>query len=334
MSIRVGINGFGRIGRAVLRAVLARGADDVDVVAVNDLTDPRTLAHLFKYDSVHRTFPAAVRAVAGGIEVGGRIIKVLAEKDPAKLPWKDLGATVVLECTGRFTNREACAKHLEGGAQKVVVSAPAKGEDLTIVFGVNHSAYDRGKHHIVSCASCTTNCLAPIAKVVHETFEIEKGQMTTVHSYTNDQSILDLPHKDLRRARAAAMSIIPTTTGAARAVSLVLPALKGKLDGFALRVPTPDVSVVVLVAKVAKKTTRDEVNTALRAAAAGPLQGILGIADEPLVSSDYIGDARSSIVDAELTNVVDGDLVSVTSWYDNEWGFSNRLLDVLRHVAA
>jgi glyceraldehyde 3-phosphate dehydrogenase len=334
MGIRVGINGFGRIGRAVLRAVLARGADDVEVVAINDLTDAKTLAHLLRYDSVHRTLPAPVRAKDGGLEIGARTIQVLAEKDPAKLPWGKLGASVVLECTGRFTDREACAKHLEGGAKKVVVSAPAKGEDLTIVYGVNHGAYDPAKHHIVSNASCTTNCLAPIALVVHDSFGIEKGQMTTVHSYTNDQVILDLPHKDLRRARAAALSMIPTTTGAARAVSLVLPALKGKLDGFSIRVPTPDVSVVVLVAKVGKKTTKDEVNATMRAAATGPLQGILGISDEPLVSSDYIGDPRSSIVDAALTNVVDGDLVNVTSWYDNEWGFSNRLLDVLRHVAS
>ncbi len=334
MAIRVGINGFGRIGRAVLRAALARGADDVEVVAINDLTDAKTLAHLFKYDSVHRTFQAAVKFADGSLEVGGRAIKVLAEKDPSKLPWRDLGVSVVLECTGRFTDREACAKHLDGGAKKVVVSAPAKGEDLTIVYGVNHTVYDAAKHHIVSNASCTTNCLAPLAKVVHESFAIEKGQMTTVHSYTNDQVILDLPHTDLRRARAAAISMIPTTTGAAKAVSLVLPALKGKLDGFAIRVPTPNVSLVILTAKVGKRTTKDEVNAALDAAAAGPLSGILGVSREPLVSCDYIGDARSSIVDAELTNVIDGDLVSVTSWYDNEWGFSNRLLDVLRLLGA
>ena len=334
MARKVGINGFGRIGRCVLRSLVARGVDDIEIVGVNDLCDAKTLAHLLKYDSIHRTFGASVAVVGNDLVVGGKTIKVTAEKDPKKLPWKELGVDVVLECTGRFVDREGAAQHLTAGAKKVLISAPAKGDDLTVVYGVNHDKYDPAKHHILSNASCTTNCLAPVAKVLHEKLGIVKGQMTTVHSYTNDQRILDLEHKDLRRTRAAALSMIPTTTGAAKAVSLVLPELKGKLDGFAIRVPTPDVSVVILNVVVSKKTTVAEVNGALKEASEGALRGILGYEETPLVSSDFIGDARSSIVDAALTGVQDGDLVTVSSWYDNEWGFSQRMVDVLRMLAA
>ncbi|HET8836029.1 MAG TPA: type I glyceraldehyde-3-phosphate dehydrogenase [Gemmatimonadales bacterium] len=333
MAIRIGINGFGRIGRNVVRAAQAMGAKELDFVAVNDITDTGTLAHLLKYDSVHGRFPADVSAEKDAIVVGGDAMRVLAEKDPAKLPWKELGVDVVLESTGRFTDRDAAALHLQGGAKKVIISAPAKKEDITIVYGVNHEAYDAGKHHVISNASCTTNCLVPVVKVILDRFGFVNGFMTTVHSYTNDQQILDLPHKDLRRARAAALSIIPTTTGAAKATSLVLPQVKGKIDGVSLRVPTPDVSVVALTCTVERGTSADEVNTAFREAAkSGPLKGILAVSEEPLVSVDYIGSLLSSTVDALSTNVVAANLVNVTSWYDNEMGYSARCVDLLRYV--
>ncbi len=333
MAIRVGINGFGRIGRNVVRAARAMGVKDIDFVAVNDLTDTGTLAHLLKYDSVHGRFPADVAAEKDGIVVGGDAMRVLSEKDPAKLPWKELGVDVVLESTGRFTDRDQAALHLQGGAKKVIISAPAKKEDVTIVYGVNHEAYDAAKHHIISNASCTTNCLVPVVKVILDRFGFVNGFMTTIHSYTNDQQILDLPHKDLRRARAAALSIIPTTTGAAKATALVLPQVKGKIDGVSLRVPTPDVSVVALTCTVEKATSADEVNTAFREAArSGPLKGVLMVSEEPLVSVDYIGTLQSSTVDALSTNVVTGTLVNVTSWYDNEMGYSARCVDLLRYV--
>ncbi len=335
MGIRVGINGFGRIGRNVVRAAVKMGAKDLDFVAVNDITDTKTLAHLFKYDSVHGRYPGKVEAAADGIHIDGKAIKVLAERDPAKLPWKDLGVDLVLESTGRFTDREQAAAHLSAGARKVVISAPAKKEDITIVVGVNDAKYDAAKHHVISNASCTTNCLVPVVKVILDRFGFVKGFMTTVHSYTNDQQILDLPHKDLRRARAAALSIIPTTTGAAKATSLVLPEVKGKIDGVSLRVPTPDVSVVALSCVVEKATTAEVVNDAFRqAASAGPLKGIIAVSDEPLVSVDYIGNLYSSTVDTLSTNVVDGTLVNVTSWYDNEMGYSARCADLLRIIGA
>jgi glyceraldehyde 3-phosphate dehydrogenase len=335
MAIRVGINGFGRIGRNVVRAAKAMGAKELDFVAVNDLTDTTTLAHLLKYDSVHGRFPGSVTPEKDALVVDGDSMRVLSEKDPAKLPWKDLGVDLVLESTGRFTDREQAAAHLSGGARKVIISAPAKKEDITIVYGVNHESYEAGKHHVISNASCTTNCLVPVVKVIIDRFGFVSGFMTTVHSYTNDQQILDLPHKDLRRARAAAMSIIPTTTGAAKATSLVIPQVKGKLDGVSLRVPTPDVSVVALTCVVEKATSADEVNQAFRqAAAAGPLAGVLAVSDEPLVSVDYIGTLQSSTVDALSTNVVGGTLVNVTSWYDNEMGYSARCVDLLRYVGA
>jgi glyceraldehyde 3-phosphate dehydrogenase len=332
VAIRIGINGFGRIGRNTVRAARHLGVTGLDVVAVNDLTDTKTLAHLLKYDSVHGRFPGEVRAEKDALVVDGDSMRVLSEKDPAKLPWKDLGVDVVLESTGRFTDREQAALHLAGGAKKVIISAPAKKEDVTLVYGVNHQGYDPGKHHIISNASCTTNCLVPVVKVILDRFGFVNGFMTTVHSYTNDQQILDLPHKDLRRARAAALSIIPTTTGAAKATSLVLPELKGKIDGVSLRVPTPDVSVVALTCTVEKATTADEVNAAFRAAAEGPLKGVMAVSDEPLVSVDYIGSLHSSTVDALSTNVVGGTLVNVTSWYDNEMGYSARCVDLLRYV--
>ena len=335
MAIRVGINGFGRIGRNVVRAAKAMNASDLEFVAVNDLTDTKTLAHLLKYDSVHGRYQGDVAAKADSIAVDGRAIKVLSEKDPAKLPWKDLGVELVLESTGRFTDREQAAMHLKGGAKRVIISAPAKQEDVTIVYGVNHEAYDPAKHQIISNASCTTNCLVPVVKVILDRFGFVSGFMTTVHSYTNDQNILDLPHKDLRRARAAALSIIPTTTGAAKATSLVLPEVKGKIDGVSLRVPTPDVSVVALTCVVQKATSADEVNNAFREAAkAGPLKSVLAVSDEPLVSVDYIGDLHSSTVDAMSTTVVAGTLVNVTSWYDNEMGYSARCVDLLRYIGS
>jgi len=328
MAIKVGINGFGRIGRNIMRAAL--GNKDIDFVAVNDLTSAATLAHLLKYDSVLGNLHADVKASGDGISVDGDEFKVLSIKDPAQLPWKDLGVDIVFEGTGIFTNRDGAAKHLAAGAKKVIITAPAKGPDITLVLGVNEDKYDPGKHHIISNASCTTNCLAPLAKVVHERFGLRKGWMTTVHSYTNDQNLLDLPHKDLRRARAAALSIIPTTTGAASAVGEVLPELKGKLDGFAMRVPTPNVSLVDLNAVLDKKTTGDEVNAALREAANGPLKNILAVSDAELVSIDFRGNPHSSIVDAPYTKVMDGDFLKVLSWYDNEWGYSSRCVDLLK----
>jgi glyceraldehyde 3-phosphate dehydrogenase len=330
MALRVAINGFGRIGRMVLRA--ACKDKNVEFVAINDLTSAATLAHLFKYDSVHGTFPGKVEAKDDQLIINGKAIKIFAVKNPEELPWEKEKIDVVLECTGIFTDRAKAELHLKAGAKKVVISAPATNEDITIVMGVNHHLYDPKKHNIISNASCTTNCLAPVAKVLHETFGIEKGLVTTVHSYTNDQNILDLPHKDLRRARAAAMSIIPTTTGAAKAVSLVLPELKGKLDGMAIRVPTPNVSVVDLVVTLKKKTDVTKVNAALKKAAKGALKGILGYEEAPLVSIDYNGNQLSSIVDASCTKVQDGNLVKVLSWYDNEYGFSNRVVDLLKLI--
>ena len=328
MAVKVGINGFGRIGRNIMRAAL--GDKNIDFVAVNDLTSAATLAHLLKYDSVLGNLKANVVAKGDVISVDGDEFKVLSMRDPAQLPWKDLGVDVVFESTGLFTSRDDAAKHVAAGAKKVVITAPAKKPDLTMVLGVNDEMYDPAKHQIISNASCTTNCLAPLAKVLHQTFGIRKGWMTTIHSYTNDQNLLDLPHKDLRRARAAGLSMIPTTTGAASAVGEVLPDLKGKLDGFAMRVPTPNVSVVDLAAILDKKTTAEEVNAALNAAANGALKGILQFSEEELVSIDFKGNPHSSIVDAPYTKVMDGDFVKVLSWYDNEWGYSNRCVDLLR----
>ncbi|MDA8100642.1 MAG: type I glyceraldehyde-3-phosphate dehydrogenase [Nitrospiraceae bacterium] len=331
MAVRVAINGFGRIGRNVFRA--SQKSKDIDIVAINDLTDTKTLAHLLKWDSTFGEFPHDVKAGEGKIVVDGKEIAVSAKKDPAELPWKDLKIDIVLECTGLFLDKEKAGKHMAAGAKKVLISAPAKDPDATFVIGVNEQTYDPAKHHIISNASCTTNCLAPFTKAVHETFGIVHGLMNTIHSYTNDQQLLDLPHKDLRRARAAAVSIIPTSTGAAKAVSLVLPELKGKLDGMSLRVPTPDVSVVDVVFEVSKKTTKEEVNAALKAAADGKLKGILGYEEAPLVSIDFKGNPLSSIIDAALTSVMDGTMVKVVSWYDNEWGYSNRLRDLAILVA-
>ena len=334
MAVRVAINGFGRIGRNVVRAALRMQQADLEFVAVNDITDTGTLAHLLKYDSVHGRFPGTVEATSDALVVNGRALKVSAVKEPEKLPWKDLGVDIVLESTGRFTDRDSAAKHLAAGARKVIISAPAKGEDLTVVMGVNHESYDPAKHHIVSNASCTTNCLVPVVKVVRDRFGFVNGFMTTVHSYTNDQNILDLPHKDLRRARAAALSIIPTSTGAAKATSLVIPEVKGKIDGVALRVPTPDVSLVDLTCTVERATTIEEVNAAFREAARGALKGVLDVSDEPLVSVDYIGSLYSSVVDGPSTNVIGGTLVHVSSWYDNEMGYSARCVDLLAHMGA
>jgi len=331
MAVKVAINGFGRIGRNVFRA--SQGSKDIEIVAINDLTDTKTLAHLLKWDSTFGEFPHSVKAGDGKIIVDGKEIAVSAKKDPAELPWKDLKVDIVLECTGLFLEKEKAGKHITAGAKKVLISAPAKDPDATFVIGVNEQTYDPAKHHIISNASCTTNCLAPFTKVVHETFGIVHGLMNTIHSYTNDQQLLDLPHKDLRRARAAAMSIIPTSTGAAKAVSLVLPELKGKLDGMSLRVPTPDVSVVDVVFEVSKKTTKEEVNAALKSAAEGKLKGILQYCEEPLVSIDFKGNPHSSIIDASLTGVMEGTMVKIISWYDNEWGYSNRLRDLAILVA-
>jgi glyceraldehyde 3-phosphate dehydrogenase len=334
MAIRVGINGFGRIGRQVVRAAKEQGVE-LDFIAVNDLTDTKTLAHLFKYDSVHRTYEGDVRSTEKAVIIDGDEIAVLSEKDPAKLPWKSLGVDIVLESTGRFTNADQARAHLTGGARKVVISAPAKGEDITLCMGVNDGKYDPAKHHIISNASCTTNCLVPMVKVVREKFGFRHGSMTTVHSYTNDQNILDLPHKDLRRARAAAVSMIPTTTGAAKATSLVIPEVKGKIDGIAIRVPTPDVSFVDLVVEVERVTTIDEVNAAFKSAAAsGPLKGIIDYTDVELVSVDFIGNPFSCVLDAKSTNVIDGTLVKVCGWYDNEWGYASRCVDVLKMVGG
>jgi glyceraldehyde 3-phosphate dehydrogenase len=330
MAIKVGINGFGRIGRNVLRTAL--NDPNLDFVAVNDLTDPKTLAHLLKYDSILGNLENKISAGPDHIEVDGKKIHVFKEKDPAALDWSAFGAQVVVESTGRFTNAEDAKKHLKGSVKKVIISAPAKGEDITIVLGVNEDKYDAARHHVVSNASCTTNCLAPIAKVVNDNFKIQSGTMTTIHSYTNDQVILDFPHKDLRRARAAALSIIPTTTGAAKALSLVIPDVKGKLDGFAIRVPTPNVSLVDLVAFCETKTTVQEVNSCMKAAADGPMKGILGYETNELVSMDYRGDSRSSIVDSPLTLVVAGNCVKVIAWYDNEWGYSCRVRDLINFM--
>ncbi len=332
MAVKIAINGFGRIGRNVFRA--ARGVSEFEIVAVNDLTDPATLAHLLKYDSVHGAFAGEVTTTESALIVDGKAIQVCKEKDPSALPWKALGVDIVIESTGLFTDRADAQKHLDAGAKKVIISAPAKGEDLTVVMGVNETAYQPAAHHILSNASCTTNCLAPVAKVLLDQFGIVKGLMTTVHSYTNDQMILDLPHKDLRRARAAAVSMIPTTTGAAKAVSLVLPQLKGKLDGLAVRVPTPNVSLVDLVVTTEKETSVAEVNAALKAAANGPLKGILIFCEEPLVSKDFNGNPASSIVDSLTTTVIGGNMVKVMSWYDNEWGYSNRIVDLVSYLIA
>ncbi len=331
MSVKVAINGFGRIGRNVLRA--AQETTEFEIVAINDLTSPQTLAHLLKYDSVHGVLAADVSATDDGILVGGKAIKVFSERDPAALPWKALGVDIVIESTGFFTNGKDAGKHIQAGARKVIISAPGKEVDLTVCMGVNDNEYDAANHNIVSNASCTTNCLAPVAKVLLENFGIVKGLMTTVHAYTNDQRILDLPHNDMRRARAAAMSMIPTTTGAAKAVSLVLPELKGKLDGLAVRVPTPNVSLVDLVVETEKATTVEDVNAALKAAAEGPLKGILAYCEEPLVSIDFNGNPASSSIDAATTSVIGGTMVKVMSWYDNEWGYSNRIVDLVKLVA-
>jgi glyceraldehyde 3-phosphate dehydrogenase len=331
MAIRVGINGFGRIGRNILRAALHD--KDIDFVSVNDITDAKTLAHLLKYDSILGNLPDEVKVEGDAIHVAGRKVKVTAIKDPAQLPWKELKVDYVIESTGLFTDAEKAKAHITAGAKKVIISAPAKGEDLTIVMGVNDDKYDPKKHNVISNASCTTNCLAPVAKVLVDSFGIVKGQMTTIHSYTNDQKILDLPHKDLRRARAAAVSMIPTSTGAAKAIYLAIPELKGKLDGVAIRVPTPNVSIVDLTVVLGKSATADEINGALRKAAAGPMKGVLAVSDEELVSVDFRGNPHSSIVDAPLTKVVDGTLAKIFSWYDNEWGFSSRVKDLLHFMS-
>jgi glyceraldehyde 3-phosphate dehydrogenase len=331
MSVKVAINGFGRIGRNVFRA--AQSSSEFEIVAINDLTNPQTLAHLLKYDSIHGVLSADVSATDDSIQCGGKSIKVFSERDPAALPWKELGVDIVIESTGFFTNGKDAGKHIQAGARKVIISAPGKEVDLTVCMGVNDNLYDAAQHNIVSNASCTTNCLAPVAKVIMENFGIVKGLMTTVHAYTNDQSILDLPHSDMRRARAAALSMIPTTTGAAKAVALVLPELKGKLDGLAVRVPTPNVSLVDLVVETEKATSVEEVNAALQAAANGPLQGILDYCTEPLVSCDFNGNPASSTVDAATTTVIGGTMVKVMSWYDNEWGYSNRIVDLVKLMA-
>lgn len=331
MSVKVGINGFGRIGRNAFKAYIEKNPG-FEVVAINDLTSPDTLAHLLKYDSCFGKFNGTVEAKEDAIVVNGKEIKIVSETDPAQIPWKELGVEVVLESTGRFTNAKDAAKHIEAGAKKVIISAPAKEEDITIVMGVNEEKYDPAAHNIISNASCTTNCLAPFAKVLDAEFGIERGLMTTVHSYTNDQKILDLPHKDLRRARAAGVSMIPTTTGAAKAVALVLPQLKGKLNGMAMRVPTPSVSVVDLVCELKKEATAEEINAAFKAAAEGPMAGVLGFCDEPLVSVDFKQDSRSSIVDGLSTMVMDGNMAKIVSWYDNEWGYSNRAIDLIAYV--
>ncbi len=332
MSTRVAINGFGRIGRNVLRSALESGDSGLEFVAVNDLTDSETLAHLFKHDSVHGTYPGRVRITDDGLVVDGEEIRVLSERDPADLPWGDLKVDVVVESTGRFREREDAARHLTAGARKVIISAPGRNEDVTVVLGVNEDDYDPQRHDVVSNASCTTNCLAPVVKVLLERFGFRRGVMTTVHSYTNDQSLLDLPHRDLRRARAAAVSMIPTTTGAARATARVIPEVEGKLDGMAVRVPTPDVSIVDLVAEVDRDTSIEEVNAAFEEAARGPLEGILAYSADPLVSIDYTGHAASSIVDGDSTNVIDGRMIKLLAWYDNEWGYSSRVVDLARYV--
>ena len=334
MALKVGINGFGRIGRQVIRAAKEQGAA-IDFVAVNDLTDTKTLAHLFKYDSVHGTFNGTVTHAADSITINGDTLRVFKEKDPSALPWRSLGVDVVLESTGHFTKADDARKHIVAGAKKVIISAPATNEDITIVLGVNHEKYDAAAHHIISNASCTTNCLVPLVKVIRDNFGFKHGSMVTIHSYTNDQNVLDLPHKDLRRARAAALSMIPTTTGAAKATALVIPEVKGKIDGISIRVPTPDVSLVELTVEVERATTIDDVNAAFKAAAAsGPLKGILAFSEEELVSIDYVGNPHSSIVDSKCTNVIDGTMVKVSSWYDNEWGYASRCVELLTYIGA
>ena len=333
MTIRVGINGFGRIGRNFYRAVLAQGADDIELVGVNDLTDNASLAHLLKYDSILGRLDAEVGFAGDEITVAGKSFKSLEERDPANLPWADLGADIVIESTGLFTDGTKAKAHVDGGAKKVIISAPAKNEDVTVVMGVNHDTYDPAAHTIISMASCTTNCLAPLAKALHDAFDIQRGLMTTIHAYTADQNLQDGPHRDLRRARAAALNIVPTTTGAAKAIGIVLPELKGKLDGFALRVPTPTGSATDLTATVAREVTVDEVNAAMKAAADGPLKGYLTYTEDPIVSTDIVTDPASCIFDAGLTRAI-GNQVKVVGWYDNEWGFSNRLIDLVRHVGA
>ncbi len=330
MPVRVGINGFGRIGRNLLRACL--NETGLDIVAINDITDAATLGHLLRYDSIHGQLKADLAVEKDALILNGKRMQILQERDPGKLPWKVLGVDLVLECSGLFTDRDKAATHLTAGAKKVLISAPAKGADITLCYGVNHTAFDPAQHHIISNASCTTNCLAPIAKVLHENFGVKRGLMTTIHSYTNDQRILDLPHSDMRRARAAAMSMIPTSSGAARAIGEVLPHLKGKLDGLAVRVPTPNVSVVDLVAELDKQTTETAINTAMKSAAEGPLKGVLQYCDEELVSTDFNGNPHSSIFDSLLTKVMDNNFVKVLSWYDNEWGFSNRMRDVSLYI--
>jgi glyceraldehyde 3-phosphate dehydrogenase len=337
MPTKIAINGFGRIGRCVVRALVERKLqNELQVVLVNDLTDGKTLAHLYDYDTVHGRAEPRAKGIDGGFDLGGMHVKVTAEKDPAKLPLKDLGVSIMLECTGLFTDKEKAMAHVSAGAKKVIISAPAKNQDATLVMGVNHETYDAGKHQVISNGSCTTNCLAPVAKVLLDNFGIKHGLMTTVHSYTNDQAVLDIPHRkgDLRRARAAAMNMIPTSTGAAKALAEVIPALKGKFDGQSIRVPTMDVSIIDLSLETEKPTTKEEIHAAMKKAADGPMKGILGYTDEPLVSSDYIGDPRSSIFDATMTQVIGGNFVKVFSWYDNEWGFSNRMLDLAQLVAS
>ena len=336
MTTRIGINGFGRIGRCIVRAMFQRNVSDVEVVAINDLTSAGTLAHLYSYDTVHRLAPNPAEAREGQLMMGGKAIKVLAEREPAKLPWKELRVDLVLECTGLFTDKDKASGHLSAGARKVIIGAPAKGHDVTIVPGVNPAAYDGAAHHVLSCGSCTTNCLAPVAKVLLDSFGLERGLMTTTHAYTNDQALLDVPHRkgDLRRARAAAQNIVPTSSGAAKALSEVIPALKGKFDGQAMRVPTMDVSLVDLTFESTRPLTREAIHAAMQAASDGPMQGILGYTEVPLVSSDYIGDPRSSIFDATLTQVMGDRFAKVFAWYDNEWGFSNRMIDLAQMVGA
>ncbi|MFC1962661.1 type I glyceraldehyde-3-phosphate dehydrogenase [Chloroflexota bacterium] len=334
MATKIGINGFGRIGRQVLRIAMERKAGEIEVTVINDLTDPKTNAHLFHYDSTYGRYSGKVEATEDAILVDSKKVKVIAERDPAKIPWRDYGVEIVLESTGLFTDATKASAHLQGGVKKVIISAPAKGEDLTIVLGVNHDKYDPAKHHVISNASCTTNCIAPVVKVLHNSFGVTRGLLTTAHSYTNDQRLLDMYHKDLRRARAAALNMIPTTTGAARAVTLVIPELAGKLDGYALRVPTPTVSLCDFVVDLEKKVTAEEVNRAFKTAAEGALKGILEYCEEPLVSMDFKGNPASSIVDAEYTTVVDDSMVKVLAWYDNEWGYSNRLIDLVSFLVG
>jgi len=332
MKVKVGINGFGRVGRQAFRVIMERYPNDLEVVAVNDITDSKTLAHLLKYDSTYGRFPAEIEVGPDNFRVDGKLVKVFAQKDPAMIPWQDMGVSIVIESTGLFTDGSKAAAHRTAGAKKVIISAPATNVDLTVVMGVNERAYDPASHHIISNASCTTNCLAPVAKVLHDSFGIKRGLMTTIHAYTNDQRILDLPHKDLRRARAAALNIIPTSTGAAKAVALVIPELKGKFDGYALRVPTPTVSVVDFTAELEQEVTKDQVNAALKAAAEGELKGIMAYSEEPLVSSDLRGDSHSSIVDGPLTSLI-GNMIKVVSWYDNEWGYACRIADLTHYLA-